>query len=64
MHQQRECSVDECAVMQLGRHDLNYSYTQMSSELIVTFQQKDRGISVDSLMKMSAQCAAVAKPRK
>lgn len=41
--------------MHLGRHDLNYSYTQMGSELIVTFQQKDWGISVDSLMKMSAQ---------
>jgi len=36
----------------------------MGSELIVTFLQKDWGISVDSLMKMSAQCAAVVKLRK
>lgn len=36
----------------------------MGSELIVTFQHKDWGISMDSLMKMSAQCAAVVKLRK
>lgn len=40
MHLQRECGVGKWRVASLGRHDLNYSYTQMGSELIVTFQQK------------------------
>lgn len=38
---QMGCSVDKCRVTRHRRHDLNYLYTQMGSELIVTFQQKD-----------------------
>lgn len=45
-------SIDKCQLMHITRNNLNSSYTPRGWELAA------QGITMDSLMKMSLQCAA------
>lgn len=51
---------NKCNVMNIGKN-FNHSYTLMSSELVVISQGDDVGITMDSSMKTSAQCAVAVK---
>ena len=45
----------------LGAKKPNFKFNLMGSELVVTEQERDLGVVVDSSMKMSTQCAATVK---
>ncbi|CAM4547301.1 unnamed protein product [Lepidochelys olivacea] len=58
---QMKFNVDKCKIMHIGKHDPNYTYKMMESKLVVTTQEKDLGVIVDSSLKISTQCAVAAK---
>ncbi|CAM4577882.1 unnamed protein product [Lepidochelys olivacea] len=58
---QMKFNVDKCKVMHIGKHNPNYTYKMMGSKLAVTTQKRDLGITVDSSLKTSTQCAAEVK---
>lgn len=52
-----------CCQMQcndMGKSNLNYTYTQLGSELTVSSQERDCGVIVDTSLQKSDQCALVA----
>ncbi|CAM5171781.1 unnamed protein product [Natator depressus] len=58
---QMKFNVDKCKVMNIGKYNPNYTYTMMGSKLAVTTQERDLGVTVDSSLKSSTQCAAAVK---
>ncbi|CAM4557507.1 unnamed protein product [Lepidochelys olivacea] len=58
---QMKFNVDKCKVMHIGKNNPNYTYNMMEVNLATTNQEKDPGVSVDSSLKTSTQCAAAVK---
>ena len=54
-------NIRKCKVIHSGAKIQNFSYQLMGSELSMTDQERDFGVLVDSLMKVSTQCAAAVK---
>lgn len=59
-----EFVVDKYTVMHIGGKFQNYSYTLQASTLTVSTKEGDLGITVDSSVKISAQCGVVVKESK
>ena len=49
-------NIRKCKIMHIGAKNQNFSYQLMGSELSVMDQERDIGVLVDSLMKVSTQC--------
>lgn len=58
---QLKYSVSKCEITFIERNNLSYSYTEMVCKIT---QEKDLGVTVDSLMETSTQCAVVVKKPK
>ncbi|CAM4712428.1 unnamed protein product [Lepidochelys kempii] len=58
---QMKFNVDKCKVMHIRKHHPNYTYKIMWSKLAVTTQERDLGVTVDSSLRTSTQCAATVK---
>lgn len=61
MKWQIKFSADKCRVMHMGKYNLNFTCTVMGSEMNITTQERDLGVTINSAIKMSAQCSAAKR---
>lgn len=54
-------NVEKCSVMHIGKQNANHSYELCGKELLVTSEERDLGVVIDSSLKPSRQCVEAAK---
>lgn len=45
----------------MGKYNLNFTRTVISSDLNITAQERDLGVTINSAIKMSAHCSAAKR---
>ena len=54
-------NIDKCSVIHLGKNNPNSRYTLCNKEIKTTTNEPDLGVIVDSSMKFSEHCNAIAR---
>ena len=58
---QMQFNIDKCSVIHLGKNNPNSRYTLCNKEIKSTTNERDLGVIVDSSMKFSEHCNAIAR---
>lgn len=54
-------NADKCKIMHLGRQNPRYEYTIDGTKLLVTDEEKDIAVVIQSNLKLSGQCEKAAR---